>query len=206
MRLSTGPVVLEPREPWGSAAWGVLRRAAVRPCPARPAQLLLVGFLGPVSRGWWTGVGRAAAVPRQRRSAGQVRAPGRPQGTGRDPAGGAVDQEPGTKWPAWRDRPGRAVSPRAGPPAADRVERYGRAAGRDLAALGITADLAPVLDVTGARWDGIIGDRLGADPATVSRAAVAYMRGLAAGGVAPSASTSPATAPQASTPTTGCRS
>jgi beta-N-acetylhexosaminidase len=68
---------------------------------------------------------------------------------------------------------------------ADRVERYGRAVGRDLAALGVTADLAPVLDVTGARWDGVIGDRaFGADPATVSRAAVAFMRGLTAGGVA----------------------
>jgi beta-N-acetylhexosaminidase len=70
--------------------------------------------------------------------------------------------------------------------AAERVERYGLATGRDLAALGITADLAPVLDVTGARRDGVIGDRsFGADPATVSRAAVAWQRGLAAGGVAP---------------------
>ena len=69
---------------------------------------------------------------------------------------------------------------------ADRVERYGRAMGRDLAALGITADLAPVLDVTGACWDGVIGDRsFGGDPATVARAAVASQRGLAAGGVAP---------------------
>ena len=51
---------------------------------------------------------------------------------------------------------------------------------------GVTADLAPVLDVTGARWDGVIGDRsFGADPATAGRAAVAFMRGLTAGGVAP---------------------
>jgi beta-N-acetylhexosaminidase len=70
-------------------------------------------------------------------------------------------------------------------PAAE-VEGYGRAAGRAMASLGITADLAPVLDVTGARWDGVIGDRsFGADPATASRAAVAWMRGLAAAGVAP---------------------
>ncbi len=69
---------------------------------------------------------------------------------------------------------------------AERVERYGLATGRDLAALGVTADLAPVLDVTGASWDGVIGDRsFGSDPATAGRAAVAFMRGLAAGGVAP---------------------
>jgi beta-N-acetylhexosaminidase len=67
----------------------------------------------------------------------------------------------------------------------DRVRRYGLALGRDLAGLGITADLAPVLDVTGARWDGVIGDRsFGADPAAASRAAVAFMRGLGDGGVA----------------------
>jgi beta-N-acetylhexosaminidase len=99
----------------------------------------------------------------------------------------AVDQEPGTRVARLRG------IVRASPPArelgrlpADRVEGYGRATGRDLAALGVTADLAPVLDVTGARWDGVIGDRsFGADPATVSRAAVAFQRGLAAGGVAP---------------------
>jgi beta-N-acetylhexosaminidase len=66
-----------------------------------------------------------------------------------------------------------------------RVYRYGLTLGRDLDALGITADLAPVLDVTGASWNGVIGDRsFGADPATASRAAVAFMRGLADGGVA----------------------
>jgi beta-N-acetylhexosaminidase len=99
----------------------------------------------------------------------------------------AVDQEPGTRVARL------AGIVRAAPPArelgrmpADRVERYGRAMGRDLAALGVTADLAPVLDVTGARWDGVIGDRsFGSDPDTVARAAVAFQRGLAAGGVAP---------------------
>ena len=99
----------------------------------------------------------------------------------------AVDQEPGTRVARLAGIVRTAPSARElGRLPADRVERYGRAAGRDLAALGVTADLAPVLDVTGARWDGVIGDRsFGADPATVSRAAVAFMRGLAAGGVAP---------------------
>jgi beta-N-acetylhexosaminidase len=99
----------------------------------------------------------------------------------------AVDQEPGTRVARL------AGIVRATPPArelgrlpADRVERLGRAIGRDLAALGVTADLAPVLDVTGDRRDGVIGDRsFGADPATAARAAVAFMRGLAAAGVAP---------------------
>src|SRR5207247_173253 len=81
--------------------------------------------------------------------------------------------------------PGTPAGPVSRRPA-DQVRRHGLATGRDLAALGVTADLAPVLDVTGARWDGVIGDRsFGADPATASRAAVAYLHGLAAGGVAP---------------------
>jgi beta-N-acetylhexosaminidase len=99
----------------------------------------------------------------------------------------AVDQEPGRR--VARLRGVVAATPAArelGRLPADRVERYGLATGRQLAALGITADLAPVLDVTGARRDGVIGDRsFGADPATVSRAAVAFLRGLVAGGVAP---------------------
>jgi beta-N-acetylhexosaminidase len=98
----------------------------------------------------------------------------------------AVDQEPG-----WRVarlagivRPTPAAR-QLGRMPPDRVQRYGRALGMDLAGLGVTTDLAPVLDVTGASWNGVIGDRaFGADPATASRAAVAFMRGLADGGVA----------------------
>jgi beta-N-acetylhexosaminidase len=163
------------------------------PLATQLAQLLLVGFpgtvAGAVSRGLVDrGVGGLLLFRPNVVSAGQVRAlVADLKGRAEIPLEVAVDQEPGTRVARLRG------IVRAAPPArdlgrlpADRVERYGLATGRDLAALGITADLAPVLDVTGARWDGVIGDRsFGADPATASRAAVAWMRGLAAGGVAP---------------------
>ena len=167
--------------------------AALPPVATQLAQLLLVGFpgtgAGPVSRGLVDrGVGGLLLFRRNVVSAGQVRRLlADLKERAEIPLEVAVDQEPGTRVARL------AGIVRAAPPArelgrmpADRVERYGRAMGRDLAALGVTADLAPVLDVTGARWDGVIGDRsFGSDPATVARAAVAFQRGLAAGGVAP---------------------
>jgi beta-N-acetylhexosaminidase len=57
--------------------------------------------------------------------------------------------------------------------------------GRAMAKLGLTVDLAPVLDVTGAAAGGVIGDRsFGSDPAAVSRDGVAFADGLAAAGIA----------------------
>jgi beta-N-acetylhexosaminidase len=167
--------------------------AALPPLGTQLAQLLLVGFpgttAGPVSRRLVDrGVGGLVLFRANVSSAGQVRALlAELKGRAEIPLEVAVDQEPGTRVARL------AGIVRASPPArelgrlpADQVRRHGLATGRDLAALGVTADLAPVLDVTGARWDGVIGDRsFGADPATVSRAAVAYLRGLAAGGVAP---------------------
>jgi beta-N-acetylhexosaminidase len=166
--------------------------AELPPLGTQLAQLLLVGFpgttAGAVSRGLVDrGIGGLLLFRRNVVSAGQVKALvadlKRRAGI---PLEVAVDQEPGTR--VARLRGIVRASPAArdlGRLPADRVERYGRATGRDLAALGITADLAPVLDVTGARRDGVIGDRsFGADPATVSRAAVAWRRGLAAAGVA----------------------
>ena len=157
------------------------------------AQLLLVGFPGTrpgtVSRGLVErGVGGLLLFRRNVVSAGQVRAlVADLKRRAEIPLEVAVDQEPGTRVARLRGIVRASPSARElGRMPAGRVERYGRATGRDLAALGVTADLAPVLDVTGARWDGVIGDRsFGADPATVSRAAVAFLRGLAAGGVAP---------------------
>ncbi|MCU0504798.1 MAG: hypothetical protein MUE82_03335 [Chloroflexi bacterium] len=65
------------------------------------------------------------------------------------------------------------------------VEARARRIGRAMADLGLTVDLAPVLDVTGAAGGGVIGDRsFGADPAVVARAGVAFARGLAAAGIA----------------------
>jgi beta-N-acetylhexosaminidase len=167
--------------------------ADLPPLATQLAQLLLVGFpgttAGPVSRGLVDrGVGGLLLFRPNVVSAGQVRAlVADLKGRAEIPLEVAVDQEPGTRVARLRGivRATPAARELGGMPAA-RVERYGLATGRDLAALGITADLAPVLDVTGARRDGVIGDRsFGADPATAGRAAVAWIRGLAAGGVAP---------------------
>ena len=171
--------------------------AGAAPCTLPPlrtrlAQLLLVGFpgtvAGPTSRRLVDqGVGGVLVFRRNVASAAQVRALLRDlRGRAAIPLEVAVDQEPG-----WRVARLAGIV-RAAPAARqlgrmppERVHRYGQALGRDLAGLGITANLAPVLDVTAARWDGVIGDRsFGADPATVSRAAVAFMRGLADGGIA----------------------
>ena len=167
--------------------------AALPPLGTQLAQLLLVGFpgtrAGPVSRGLVDrGVGGLLLFRANVASAAQVRALlADLKGRAEIPLEVAVDQEPGTRVARLAGIVRGSPSARElGRLPADQVRRYGLATGRDLAALGVTADLAPVLDVTGARWDGVIGDRsFGADPATVSRAAVAFQRGLAAGGVAP---------------------
>jgi beta-N-acetylhexosaminidase len=167
--------------------------AALPPLGTQLAQLLLVGFpgttAGPVSRRLVDqGVGGLLLFRGNVSSGAQVRELlADLKGRAEIPLEVAVDQEPGTRVARLAGIVRGSPSARElGRLPADQVERYGRATGRDLAALGVTADLAPVLDVTGARWDGVIGDRsFGADPATVSRAAVAYLRGLAAGGVAP---------------------
>lgn len=58
--------------------------------------------------------------------------------------------------------------------------------GRKMRGLGITVDFAPVVDVTSAPDDSVIGDRsFGADPATVTDYAGAYARGLRDAGVLP---------------------
>jgi beta-N-acetylhexosaminidase len=166
--------------------------AELPPLGTQLAQLLLVGFpgttAGAVSRGLVDrGIGGLLLFRRNVVSAGQVRTLVTAlKGRAEIPLEVAVDQEPGTRVARLRGIVRSSPAARdLGRLPADRVEGYGRATGRDLAALGITADLAPVLDVTGARGDGVIGDRsFGADPATVSRAAVAWRRGLAAAGVA----------------------
>jgi beta-N-acetylhexosaminidase len=178
-------------------AWGATAAGGwcddLPPLRAQLAQLLLVGFPGTrpgaVSRGLVDrGVGGLLLFRHNVVSAGQVRALlADLKGRAEIPLEVAVDQEPGTRVARLAGIVRAAPSARQlGQLPADQVERYGQAAGRDLAALGVTADLAPVLDVTGARWDGVIGDRsFGSDPATAGRAAVAYLRGLRAGGVAP---------------------
>jgi beta-N-acetylhexosaminidase len=99
----------------------------------------------------------------------------------------AIDQEggvvarvraPATLWPPMmaHDRLGEAD--------VEVAEQVGLAVGRELRALGVDIDFAPVLDVHTNPANPIIGDRaFGRDAATVTRRALAFARGLDAAGV-----------------------
>lgn len=66
------------------------------------------------------------------------------------------------------------------------VRDLARDRGRQMRKLGITIDFAPVVDVTDAPDDTVIGDRsFGSDPATVTAYAGAYAQGLRDAGVLP---------------------
>jgi beta-N-acetylhexosaminidase len=71
---------------------------------------------------------------------------------------------------------------------ARQVESLGEYTGRVLHAYGVDVDFAPVFDVDTESTNPVIGPRaFGSDPATVSRLAVAFARGLTTGGVIPCA-------------------
>jgi beta-N-acetylhexosaminidase len=64
------------------------------------------------------------------------------------------------------------------------AERIAHRVGAELAALGITIDFAPVLDVNTCDQNPVIGDRaFGSDAATCARFGVAWIRGLQSAGV-----------------------
>jgi beta-N-acetylhexosaminidase len=66
------------------------------------------------------------------------------------------------------------------------VEAVGLAMGRELAAVGVDVDFAPVLDVWSNPRNQVIGDRaFGTTPAAVARLGLALARGLARAGVVP---------------------
>ncbi|OBF29192.1 glycoside hydrolase family 3 N-terminal domain-containing protein [Mycobacterium sp. ACS4331] len=68
----------------------------------------------------------------------------------------------------------------------DEVYQIALDRGRKMRGLGITVDFAPVVDVTAAADDTVIGDRsFGSDPAVVTEYAGAYARGLRDAGVLP---------------------
>src|SRR5262245_40004846 len=86
---------------------------------------------------------------------------------------------------------GNGFTPFAGPMAigatgdADLAERVGRAIGRELRAVGVNVDYAPVLDVASNPANPSLGIRsFGDDPAAVARLATAWLRGLGSAGVA----------------------
>ena len=96
----------------------------------------------------------------------------------------AVDEEPGRVARLAGLIPGAPPARELGDLPTSTVYAYGLRIGRGLAGAGITTDLAPVLDVTGAGRLSVIGDRsFGDDPDTVSRAGIAFEKGLTAGGV-----------------------
>ena len=108
---------------------------------------------------------------------------------GRDDAPVVIDQEGGRvarlKLPHWRTYP--AAARLAALSDAEAAVRLGaRLIADDLAALGITVDCAPVLDLPIAGADRVIGDRAYcSEPARVARLGRAMCEGLLAGGVLP---------------------
>ena len=96
-----------------------------------------------------------------------------------DHEGGRVDRLPHP--PFTRFPPMAAVAERG---KAMLAEAVGRAMGRELRAVGIDLDFAPVLDVWSNPRNRVIGDRaFGTDPARVARLGVALARGLGRAGV-----------------------
>jgi beta-N-acetylhexosaminidase len=110
---------------------------------------------------------------------------------GRDNAPVLVDQEGGRvarlRPPHWRRYPSAARLAALPDPLAEEAARLGaRLMGDDLAALGITVDCTPVLDLPIAGADPVIGDRAyGPDPVRTARLGRAVCEGLLAGGVLP---------------------
>ena len=96
-----------------------------------------------------------------------------------DQEGGRVARlgSPFTRWPAMRAL-GNSRD-------AKLATRFARALARELRAVGVTLDYAPVLDVDTNPDSPVIGDRaLSAEPAQTARLGVAVIDGLQAGGVA----------------------
>jgi beta-N-acetylhexosaminidase len=108
---------------------------------------------------------------------------------GRGDAPVLIDQEGGRvarlKPPEWRRYP--APARLAALPDAEEVVRLGaRLIADDLAALGVTVDAMPVLDLPVPGASDVIGDRAyGGDPALVARLGRAACAGLLQGGVLP---------------------
>jgi len=110
---------------------------------------------------------------------------------GRADAPVLIDQEGGRvarlKPPHWPAYPAPAAIAELGGAAAKEAAWLGaRLIADDLAALGITIDCVPVLDIPVAGADAVIGDRaLGDEPAVVATLGRAVCEGMLAGGVLP---------------------
>jgi beta-N-acetylhexosaminidase len=123
---------------------------------------------------------RTAAQIRRLTAAVRALGAGPPPLLAIDHEGGRVDRlpRPFTHFPA-----AAQVALAGGAQAAREV---GRAMGRELAAVGIDLDFAPVLDVATNPRNRVVGDRaFGATPGAVARCGVAFARGLLDAGVVP---------------------
>jgi beta-N-acetylhexosaminidase len=101
----------------------------------------------------------------------------------------AVDQEGGRVarfGPPFTVFPGNGALGRAGDVAL--AERVGRVLGTELRAVGVTLNLAPVLDLRVGPENPVLGERcLGEDPASVAALGAALIRGMQGAGVAATA-------------------
>ena len=109
---------------------------------------------------------------------------------GRTQAPVLIDQEGGRvarlQPPHWRKYPAAATLGALGECAAEAVRLSARLIADDLAALGITVDCLPVLDVRQPGADPVIGDRAySSDPIVITRLGRVACEGLLAGGVLP---------------------
>ena len=95
--------------------------------------------------------------------------------------------EEGGRVSAIRDLIGRTPTARAlAARSADAVRQHATDVGSKLAALGMTVNLAPVLDLDAGPAGGVIGDRsFSGDPAAAARSGVAFAQGMAAARVHP---------------------
>jgi beta-N-acetylhexosaminidase len=164
--------------------------AACVPLRAALAQLLLVGFPGtePSPQNLAVvheGVGGLVLYDRNIVSADQLRSLVRGlQAVAPVPMEIAVDEEPGRIARLAGIIPGSLSARGLGLEVPDDIRSLAQRIGADLGSLGVTTDLAPVLDVTSAPANSIIGDRsFGGDPGVVNRAGVAFAQGLQASGI-----------------------
>jgi beta-N-acetylhexosaminidase len=165
---------------------------ALPPIRFQVAQLLLVPVSGTEVDAASTdivraGVGGILLFGSNIESAGQVRTLiGALQGIAEIPLLVAVDEEPGriARFAGAGVLPETPTARALGKKAVTDVRAVGAEIGSGLASLGVTVDLAPVLDVTGAAADSVIGDRsFGSSPSAVAKAGVAFIGGLEEAGI-----------------------
>jgi beta-N-acetylhexosaminidase len=180
----------DPRESLAPVPSGA---CALPPLPLRAAQVLLVGIPGTTAGEGGrsavdAGVGGILLYGENLVDAAQVRTlVADLQARAAVPLAIATDEEPGRigRLAGAGIIPATPSARSLGRLPTATIEARARRIGRGMADLGLTVDLAPVLDVTGAAGGGVIGDRsFGADPAVVSRAGVAFAEGLARAGIA----------------------